>query len=250
MIRTPFALEKMTYDKNTGMVLYRSKFHATLKRNFDPPHPCGGPCGRTTCVQFRSRRNCQLLPATQWLKLLLAQIPDKYEHLVCYYGWYSNRTRGERHAAAGATGNVTTLYLDETPADRQSRAHWARLIQKVSALASCFALPRPSLDSYEVDPLACPKCGSTMRIIAVIDDPAVIRQILKHLRLWNPHPKASEHAARASALADEYHPPPDLPSRSRHRLKRRNTAPFVRRTRAPASMAGNPAQRPFPGRIR
>ena len=34
MIRTPFALEKMTYDDLTGMVLYRSKLHATLKRSF------------------------------------------------------------------------------------------------------------------------------------------------------------------------------------------------------------------------
>ena len=34
MIRTPFALEKMTYDNSTGTVIYRSKLHATLKRNF------------------------------------------------------------------------------------------------------------------------------------------------------------------------------------------------------------------------
>lgn len=40
----------------------------------------------------------QLLPALQWLKLLLAHIPDKYEHLVRYYGWYNNRVRGERNA--------------------------------------------------------------------------------------------------------------------------------------------------------
>jgi hypothetical protein len=30
MIRTPFPLEKMTCDGRTGMVLYRSKLHATL----------------------------------------------------------------------------------------------------------------------------------------------------------------------------------------------------------------------------
>jgi len=47
MIRNPFALEKMTYDGNTGMVVYRSKFHASLKRNY------------------------QLLPAVKWLTLLL-----------------------------------------------------------------------------------------------------------------------------------------------------------------------------------
>ena len=34
MIRNPFALEKMTYDGKTGMVIYRSKFHSSLKRNY------------------------------------------------------------------------------------------------------------------------------------------------------------------------------------------------------------------------
>ena len=44
---------------------------------------------------------------------------------------------------------------------------WARLIRQV----------------YEVDPLLCPRCGGTMKVIAVIDRPAVIRQILEHLGL-------------------------------------------------------------------
>ena len=34
MIRNPFALAKMTYDPHTAMVIYRSKLHATFKRNY------------------------------------------------------------------------------------------------------------------------------------------------------------------------------------------------------------------------
>ena len=37
---------------------------------------------------------------------------------------------------------------------------------------------------YEVDPLICPKCRGEMRIIAFIEDEAVIKKILKHLGLW------------------------------------------------------------------
>jgi len=37
---------------------------------------------------------------------------------------------------------------------------------------------------WDVDPLICPRCGSEMRIISLIQDPDVIRQILKHLGLW------------------------------------------------------------------
>jgi len=72
MIRNPFSLEKMTYKVKQGVVVYRSKLHATLKRNY------------------------QLMPGAEWLKLLIRHIPDKGEHLVRYYGWYSSRCRGER----------------------------------------------------------------------------------------------------------------------------------------------------------
>ncbi len=34
---------------------------------------------------------------------------------------------------------------------------------------------------YEIEPLVCPKCGWEMKIIAVIRDPAEIRDILAHL---------------------------------------------------------------------
>jgi hypothetical protein len=52
------------------------------------------------------------------------------------------------------------------------RRSWARLIRQV----------------YEVDPLLCPHCGGTMKVIAVIDRPAVIRQILEHLGLSTAAP--------------------------------------------------------------
>ena len=46
MLRAPFSLEKMTYDARSGMVIYRSRMHQGLKRNF------------------------QLMPGAQWLELL------------------------------------------------------------------------------------------------------------------------------------------------------------------------------------
>ncbi len=72
MLRAPIALEKMRYDAATGTVIYRSKMLLGLKRNF------------------------QVMPGAEWLALLLHHLPDRYEHLVRYVGWYSNRVRGER----------------------------------------------------------------------------------------------------------------------------------------------------------
>ena len=54
------------------------------------------------------------------------------------------------------------------------RKNWARLIQKI----------------HEVDPLTCPKCQGPMRVISFIEDPQVIKKILKHVGLWevnSPH---------------------------------------------------------------
>lgn len=36
-------------------------------------------------------------------------------------------------------------------------------------------------DVYELDPLICPRCGSEMKLIAVITDPSEVRKILRHL---------------------------------------------------------------------
>ena len=46
------------------------------------------------------KRNFQVMPGAEWLELLCKHIPDRYEHLVRYVGWYSNRARGERAKAA------------------------------------------------------------------------------------------------------------------------------------------------------
>ncbi len=47
----------------------------------------------------------------------------------------------------------------------------------------------------EVDPLTCPKCSGSMRILSFIEDEEVIKKILKHLGLWDiktrPPPMAS-----------------------------------------------------------
>jgi hypothetical protein len=43
---------------------------------------------------------------------------------------------------------------------------------------------------YEIDPLRCPQCGFAMQIIAFIEQPAVIRKILRHLQLWQRPPRS------------------------------------------------------------
>jgi hypothetical protein len=44
--------------------------------------------------------------------------------------------------------------------------------------------------AFDVDVLACPRCGGRMRLIATIEDPRVIRRILAHLELPPEGPTA------------------------------------------------------------
>lgn len=88
-------------------------------------------------------------------------------------GWYSNRARGERAKKALPHDGLFLPSSGETPATEfaaRAKADWARLIRKV----------------YEADPLECPRCKGPMRVIALIEDPGVIRRILEHLGLWAP----------------------------------------------------------------
>jgi hypothetical protein len=172
MLRAPLSLEKMTYLPETGMVMYRSRMHKSLKRNF------------------------QLMPGAQWLELLCRHIPDRFEHLVRYVGWYSTRVRGER-ARKAAPAAAVQAPDDEPEIAARARSAWARLIHKV----------------YEVDRLECPKCGAPMHVIALIDDTEVIRRILEHLGRWAPREvRRNQRAPPKQPPVREltYHPVPDI----------------------------------------
>ena len=134
------------------------------------------------------------------LAQLCRHIPDRFEHLVRYVGWYSNRSRGKRRRMEAQPAEVTTREIEDREAARV-RSTWARLIHKV----------------YEVDPLECPRCKGPMRVIALIDDKAVSRKILTHLGLWVPQTAAGSGPGppapdppRAPAPILTYHPVPDI----------------------------------------
>ena len=82
------------------------------------------------------------------------------------------------------SGALTIVQI-RSPADL-----WRQLIHKVC----------------EVDPLVCARCGAEMKIIALIDDPAVIRRILTHLGLWRER-KGNE---RGTAPFEELAPDAEL----------------------------------------
>jgi hypothetical protein len=117
-------------------------------------------------------RNFQVFDPLDFLAEVTQHIPDR-EHLIRYYGWYSNKTRGQS-AKRQPPATAGTGAPARSPTAREARKGWAALIKQV----------------YESDPLSCPKCGSTMRIIAFIErrQTEVIEKILRHCGLWKESP--------------------------------------------------------------
>ena len=109
--------------------------------------------------------------------------------------------RGAGGEGIGPRGEAITRRASQT---------WAMLIKRV----------------YEVDPLACPKCGATMKVISFIEPPQtdVIERILRHCGLWCPSapraPPAGERAVHGpDGDSDEpreltYVPDPDWDSQA------------------------------------
>jgi hypothetical protein len=76
------------------------------------------------------------------------------------------------------TDDAVPALIESEVSSKEFRKNWARRIQKI----------------YHVDPLLCPKCLGSMKIISFIEDEDVISKILKHLGLWEvkqrPPPRA------------------------------------------------------------
>ena len=87
--------------------------------------------------------------------------------------------KAEESAAQGAPERM--VEIPPPPGSSLFKQRWAELTKNV----------------YEADPLLCERCGGAMRIIAFLDQPDVIENILTHLRLW-PH---TAHAPPPSAVA-------------------------------------------------
>ena len=110
-------------------------------------------------VALFGSRNFQVFDSLDFLAELTQHIPDKGEHLVRYFGWYSYRRRGIR--AKEASCDEVKIYrrlVDEARSAAKAESSgtassWAALVKRV----------------FEVDPLECPHCGSKMKIISFIE---------------------------------------------------------------------------------
>jgi len=163
MKRPAVALSRIAFDPEEKKVVYTAAFNPMLGTDRIEVDPL------------------------EFLAKVLMHVPDKNSRRVTGYGVYSQRGLGQRWKAragkeSGGTLPVIVPYEPETEADeyaKRRRQSWARLIQKV----------------WEVSPRTCPRCQGEMKVVSVIVDPAVIDQILRHLRNKSRAPPEEDAAA-------------------------------------------------------
>ena len=175
--RCPFSLAGMIKITDDGKVLYRAS-HPDCTR-----YPM---LGMELSLLPGMSRNYQVFDPLDFLASVTQHIPNKGDHQIRYYGWYSNKKRGMRKAVVKDTPVDTPESLTEYQLKR--RLTWAALIKCV----------------YEVDPLECPNCGAQMRIVGFVerDNPGLIKLLLSAAGLWKepePRPPPLEPVAEPEA---------------------------------------------------
>ena len=165
MVRCPFSLDRIISVSEDGQVVYRAE-----KAQCQPFPILGDE------KLFRGiSRNFEVFDLLEFLAEITQHIPDPGMQMIRYYGWYSNRARGDRARSRNDSTDAPedTLIDDEdTPYRKLCRMRWAALIKRV----------------LEVDPLCCPNCSGQMKIISFVerrDQPDVVERILKHCGLWD-----------------------------------------------------------------
>jgi putative transposase len=104
--------------------------------------------GAKVLYESKDGKTSKTFDALDWLAQLVTHIPNRGEQMVRHYGYYSNKSRGLRKKA-GTDDDVPALIESEV-SPKEFCKNWARLIQKI----------------YNVDPLLCPKCQGSMKIIS------------------------------------------------------------------------------------
>ncbi len=122
---------------------------------------------------------------------------------------------GDRAARVSSIGSF--LFIPRSPSLRVVPALQRQQPRGSSASGSLPLLPflflrraRPHLDrrmmhaTAEIDVLSCPECGGRLRLLATIEDPAVIRKILSHLGIATecPRPAAARPPPETAGFFD------------------------------------------------
>jgi hypothetical protein len=122
------------------------------------------PEGKVGYRYGQGARDQKTMDYLEFIARVTSHIPDKGQVMVRYYGLYASAYRGKTRKAGLSP---LALRMSEEKLKPVPSKNWAAMIRKV----------------YEVDPMLCPKCGGTMKVVAFLTDFSVVDRIIDHLKL-------------------------------------------------------------------
>jgi Putative transposase len=129
---------------------------------------------------------------TAFLERLAVLVPRPRVNLLLYHGVLAPRAAWRAEVVPrGAPTTTTAATTDDADSGVRGRpsgrgATWAELMRR----------------AFEIDVLACRRCGGRLRLIALIEAPAVARRILRHLGLPTEVPSPAPPRAPPFGDAD------------------------------------------------
>ena len=123
---------------------------------------------------------------------LAALVPKPGVNLTRYHGVLAPNSQQRVKVTPARRGKAAskhpgTDWLDKTPEERHRSMTWMQRLKRV----------------FQIDIKQCEHCGGQVKVIASIEDPSVIEQILKHLKQ-----KHGENTNETLTFAHQRAPPP------------------------------------------
>jgi hypothetical protein len=124
-----------------------------------------------------------------FISRLVSLVPKPRVNLTRFHGVFASNSkyRALVTPAKRGRGKIVKALNDQTPAEKRASMTWAKRLKRV----------------FDIDIEICSECGGDVKIIANIEDPAVIQKILTHLE--------DNATSAATALLPDCRSPPSLP---------------------------------------
>jgi hypothetical protein len=91
-------------------------------------------------------------------------------HLTRFHGVFAPHSRWRAAITPAGRGSGKPVTATRTPAERHRAMSWAQRLKRV----------------FKLDLAGCENCGGQVRVLACVEDPAVIGKILEHLATRRP----------------------------------------------------------------
>ena len=149
----------------------------------------GGKVRYQLKTPYRDGTTHVIFEPLDFIARLAALVPKPRVNLTRFHGVFAPNSKYRALVTPGKLGKgnkstATDETQEQTPIERRAAMTWAQRLKRV----------------FNIDIETCRECGGAVKVIACIEDPVVIKKILKHL-------KKKEEATDHNALPESRAPP-------------------------------------------